>query len=183
MAEKEKFSLKAEIFDWFEAVGFSIVVVILIFTFFFRSAQVDGNSMLPTLQDGDRLVLLNTAVSGVSAGDIVVITQPTAVGHPIIKRVIATEGQVVNINFETGGVYVDDILLEESYINDRIRKQPSDCRKFPITVGPGKVFVMGDNRNASTDSRNEGVGEIDTRYIMGKAVFRLFPLKNAGTLS
>jgi len=179
---KEEFSLKTEIFDWFEAICFSMIAVILVFTLFIRSAQVEGDSMLPNLEGGDRLLLVNTAITDVEYGDIVVITQPTSVGHPIIKRVIATEGQTVNINFNTGNVYVDGILLEEPYILDNTRDIPNNCVKFPFTVSEGCVFVMGDNRNNSTDSRDASVGEIDKRYILGKAFLRIYPFEKAGAL-
>ncbi len=177
---KEEFSLKSEIFDWFEAICFSLIAVILVFTLFIRSAQVDGSSMLPTLIHEDRLILMNSAITGVKKGDIVVITQPTEIGGPLIKRVIATEGETVNIDFENGKVYVDDILLEETYINTPTTKVPYDSVEFPFTVSKGHVFVMGDNRNASTDSRSQSIGEIDTRYIIGKAVLRIYPFDSFG---
>ena len=182
MSVKEEFSLKTEIFDWFEAICFSMIAVILVFAVFIRSAQVDGDSMLPNLEGGDRLILVNTALTGVEYGDIVVITQPSTVGHPIIKRVIATEGQTIDIDFKAGKVYVDGILLEEPYIYDRIRTIPNNSVKFPFTVSEGCVFVMGDNRNNSTDSRDAGVGEIDTRYILGKAFLRIYPFEKFGKL-
>ncbi len=182
MTVKEEFSIKSEIFDWFEAICFSIVAIILVFTLFFRSAQVEGNSMLPNLHGGDRLLLVNPALSKPEVGDVVVITQPTSIGHPIIKRVIATEGQKVEIDYTTGNVYVDDILLEENYINEPISVIPNDPVQFPLTVEKGKVFVMGDNRNASSDSRDAGIGQIDIRYILGKAVFRILPFDSFGTI-
>lgn len=180
MTVKEEFSFKSEVFDWFEAICVSLITVMLVFTLVIRSAQVEGSSMLPTLQNQDRLLLLNSAIVGVETGDIVVITQPTAINAPLIKRVIATEGQTVNIDFSLGQVYVDGILIEEPYINELTKTMPSDCVDFPFTVSKGHVFVMGDNRNASSDSRNASIGEIDTRYIIGKAFFRLFPFENAG---
>lgn len=180
MTVKEEFSLKSEIFDWLEAICFSIIVVFLLFTVFIRPAQVVGDSMLPTLVDKDRLILVNNVISGIESGDIVVITQPSSIGHPIVKRVIATEGQTVDIDFSQGKVYVDGILLEEDYLNELTTSIPGNCVEFPFTVSEGHVFVMGDNRNNSTDSRDAGVGEIDKRYILGKAVFRFMPLNSAG---
>jgi len=180
MTVKEEFSLKSEIFDWFEAICFSIIAIFLVFTLFIRSAQVDGDSMLPTLKNFDRLLLVNTAITGVETGDIVVVTQPTSIGHPIIKRVIATEGETIDIDFLTGNVYVDGILIEEVYIKEPTTAIPNNCVEFPFTVSEGHVFVMGDNRNNSTDSRDADVGEIDERYILGKAFFRIFPFNTAG---
>ena len=138
--------------------------------------------MLPNYHEGDRLVLVNTALSKVETGDVVVITQPTAVGHPLIKRVIATEGQTVDINYITGEVKVDGVVLSEDYIMEPINSVPSDPVDYPFTVGEGKIFVMGDNRNASSDSRNAGIGEIDTRYILGKAIFRILPFESFGPI-
>lgn len=182
MAQDQEFSLKTEVFDWLEAIGFSIAAIILVFTLFFRTAQVEGSSMLPNLVSGDRVILVNTALSPIEREDVVVITQPTVIGQPLIKRVIATEGQKVFINYETGDVFVDDILLEEGYIKEKINEIPGDAVSFPLIVGEGKVFVMGDNRNASTDSRNAIVGEIDTRYILGKAVLRIFPFDSISVI-
>ncbi len=179
---KEEFSIKNEVFDWLEAICISIVAIVLVFSLFFRFADVEGASMTPTLSSKDKVVLLNTWISGVETGDIVVITQPTSVGHPIIKRVIATEGQTVDIDFSTGNVLVDGILIEEPYIKEKIKYFPNDPVSFPFTVSEGHVFVMGDNRNGSSDSRNAGIGEIDTRYIMGKAVLRVLPAKSFGTI-
>lgn len=182
MTVKEEFSIKSEIFDWFEAICFSIVAIILVFTLLFRSAQVEGSSMLPNYNEGDRLVLVNTALSKVETGDVVVITQPTSVGHPLIKRVIATEGQTVDIDYITGEVTVDGIVLSEDYIMEPINAVPYDPIELPLTVGKGKIFVMGDNRNASSDSRNAGIGEIDTRYVLGKAIFRILPFDALGPI-
>ena len=182
MKIQEEFSIKAEVFDWLEAICFSIVAIILVFTLLFRSAQVEGSSMLPNYHEGDRLVLINTALSKVETGDVVVITQPTSVGHPLIKRVIATEGQTVDINYVTGEVTVDDVVLSEDYIMEPINSVPLDPVEYPFTVGEGKIFVMGDNRNASSDSRNVGIGEIDTRYILGKAIYRILPFDSFGPI-
>lgn len=182
MKIQEEFSIKSEIFDWMEAICFSIVAIILVFTLFFRSAQVEGDSMLPNYRENDRLVLVNTVLSKVQTGDVVVITQPTAVGHPLIKRVIATEGQTVDIDYTTGRVTVDGVVLSEDYIMEPINSVPYDPIELPLTVGKGKVFVMGDNRNASSDSRNAGIGEIDTRYILGKAIYRILPFNSFGPI-
>ena len=182
MKIQEEFSIKSEIFDWLEAICFSLVAIILVFTLLFRSAQVEGSSMLPNYHEGDRLVLINTALSKVETGDVVVITQPTSVGHPLIKRVIATEGQTVDINYITGEVTVDGVVLSEDYIMEPINSVPLDPIEYPFTVGEGKIFVMGDNRNASSDSRNAGIGEIDTRYILGKAIYRILPFDSFGPI-
>lgn len=182
MEIKEKFSIKTEIFDWLEAICISIVAVILTFSLLFRSTLVEGSSMLPTLVNMDRLIIVNPVISKVEQGDIVVITQPSDFDKPLIKRVIATEGQTIDIDFTTGDVFVDGFLLEEKYIFEKIKDEPYNSVLFPFTVSEGCVFVMGDNRNASSDSRNAGIGEIDTRYIIGEAVFRIFPFENIGII-
>ncbi len=178
--EKQEFSIKNEVFDWLEAICISIVTIVLVFSFFFRFASVEGNSMLPTLHSKDKVVLLNTWISDIKEGDVVVITQPTSVGQPIIKRVIATEGQTIDIDYKTGNVYVDGILIEEPYIREKIRFQANNPVNYPFTVSKDHVFVMGDNRNDSSDSREAGIGEIDTRYILGKAILRVFPTNSFG---
>lgn len=180
MEIKEKFSVKTEVFDWLEAICVSIVAVILLFSLAFRSTLVEGYSMLPTLDNLDRVVIVNPVISKIEQGDVVVVTQPNNISQPLIKRVIATEGQTIDIDFNTGDVFVDGFLLEESYIREKIQGEPYDSVIFPFTVSEGCVFVMGDNRNESSDSRNAGIGEIDTRYIMGEAVLRIFPLDSFG---
>ena len=106
-------------------------------------------------------------------GDIVVLRKDTFLEEPIVKRVIATEGQTVDIDFVSGAVYVDGELLEEDYINEPTYVE--EGTEFPLTVPEGSIFVMGDNRNHSSDSRSSDLGTVDTRYVIGKAVFLLFP--------
>lgn len=182
MEIKEKFSVKTEVFDWLEAICVSIVAVILVFSLLFRSSLVDGTSMLPTLQNLDRVIIVNPIISKIEQGDIVVVNQPSDIGKPLIKRVIATEGQTIDIDFETGDVFVDGFLMSEPYILEKIHGEPYNSVLFPFTVSDGCVFVMGDNRNGSSDSRNAGIGEIDTRYIIGEAVFRIFPFDSFGII-
>lgn len=180
----EKGNMWQGLLDWVEAVAWAAVVVILLFGFVARSITVSGSSMVPTLQDGDRLLV--TCLHGqVERGDIVILNKETAViQEPIVKRVIATEGQTVDINFFTGEVTVDGQVLEEDYINEMIIDTPylNERMYFPLTVPEGEIFVMGDNRNASTDSRSISLGTVDERNIVGKAVLRFMPLSQAGML-
>ena len=178
--DKQGFCLSTEIYEWFEAIVFSVTVVILVFTFIFRIVGVDGGSMVPTLHNEDRVILTNLFYEP-KAGDIVVCALPDR--KPIIKRIIAMEGQSVDINYETDQVFVDGKELDQSYINEADIYPPNGADvQFPITVPPGQIFVMGDNRNHSLDSRASVTGTIDKRYILGKAIFRIFPFNAIGPL-
>ena len=128
--------------------------------------------MSPTLSDGD-WVAVNGVVSRYEYGDIIVITQPWEKNVPFIKRVIAVGGDVVNIDFNTREVFVNGEKLDEPYIAEPTRLYYDVS--FPLTVEEGKLFVMGDNRNNSLDSRSSRIGLVDERYVLGKAVFRLYP--------
>lgn len=162
-----------QFFDIISSFFLAIIIILLCFTFLFRVANVDGRSMMPTLYDGDWLV-----VSGhqtYERGDIVIITQPNDLNEPLVKRVIAVGGEMININFETGDVFVNGEKLDEPYIREATKKQFDVT--FPYIVPEGCIFAMGDNRNDSLDSRSSRIGCIDQRYILGKAVFRVLPIK------
>ena len=187
--KKEIFSLKAEIFDWLEIVVTAIILLVVLFTFVFKIVTIDGRSMMNTLKEGEKVVISNIGYEP-QHGDIVVIsrnmnniTSGNDQSAPIIKRIIATEGQTVNIDFSAGVVYVDGVALDEPYTRTPTNLQ-NDIR-FPVVVPSGCVFVLGDNRNDSTDSRSSMIGEegmIDTRYILGKALYRIFPFDGFGGL-
>jgi len=158
------------IYEFLRTVLLAVLIVMFILVFLFRSAAVDGNSMNPTLQDGDRL-LLSTISNNYERGDIVVIHRDD--DEPLIKRVIAVGGDTIDINFITGTVTVNGEVLEEDYIADRTYLQYVDGPEFPLTVPENQVFVMGDNRNDSLDSRSGTVGLVDTRDILGKMLVDL----------
>lgn len=162
------------IFDLCSSVIAAMVIIFVIFTFICRPTSVVGESMLPTLQNGDWLI--TTREKEYKYGDIVIVTQPNIHNEPLVKRVIATEGQMIDINITSGQVFVDGVEIDEPYIKE-LTKTARDA-KFPLQVEKGKVFVMGDNRNNSSDSRSKGVGQIDTRYILGKARVRILPFGN-----
>ncbi|MEG0691513.1 MAG: signal peptidase I [Oscillospiraceae bacterium] len=175
--EKDKFNLKKEIFSWVETLIISLIIVSLIITFVGRMMNVDGSSMEPTLHDKDRII--TTSIHGAyQYNDVVVIRRKGDTS--LVKRIIALEGDKVDINFETGCVYVNDKLLTEPFINE-ITMNPIDF-KGPVVVPEGHVFVMGDNRNHSDDSRNSKIGMIDERNIFGKVIFRMFPLNKMGKI-
>lgn len=155
-----------------------ITVMMILFLLVFRVVVVSGTSMNDTLADGDYLLLLsNVFYKDPQAGDIVVASKDSFEnGVPIVKRVIATEGQTVDIDFKTNTVYVDGVALDEPYILDNTTYiYSSDRLSFPLVVDEGCVFVLGDNRAVSCDSRSPQVGLIDRREILGKAVFLFFP--------
>ena len=159
-------------YDFVSVICTAVLMIMILFTFVFRFVGVTGDSMNPTLYDNDWL-LVKTVNSGYERGDIIISTQPNAFNEPIVKRVIATGGQTVNINFETGEVFVDGELLYEDYIADPTTN-PEDV-SFPVTVPEGCLFVMGDNRLHSTDSRSNAIGMLDEKYIIGKVKFRIMP--------
>ncbi len=174
-------SLIANSFEWAEALITSLIAVVILFTFLFRVVNVSGPSMLPNLQSNDRVVLSSYFYKP-HRGDVVVITHTQKLTEPIIKRVIALENQTVNIDAQTGMVSVDGVVLDESaYIENGIT-QPSDYT-FPLTVPKGHVFVLGDNREVSNDSRSIDVGMIDERYILGKAEMIIFPFDRFGMIN
>lgn len=157
-----------------------VSVILLVFLLLFRIIVVTGDSMYSTLWDGDYLLLMsNLLYPDPEAGDIVVVSkQSYDDGAPIVKRVIATEGQIVDIDFENGIVYVDGLPIEEEYINTPTNRQ--EGMSFPLIVEKGCYFVMGDNRNNSRDSRSPDIGQIDKREILGKAIFLMLPGTDGG---
>ena len=168
---------RMEALDWLYCLVFAIVIVILICAFFARPIVVYGSSMVPTLEERN-LVLINMLSGQYERGDVVVVRKASFMPTPIIKRVIATEGQTVDIDFTEGVVYVDGVALDEPYINAPTH-EPEDFTE-PVTVPEGCVFVMGDNRNRSTDSRSARVGCLETQLILGKVFLRLTPLNKFG---
>ncbi len=163
-----------DLYEWVQALVCSVLAVVLVFTFAVRLIGVDGHSMVPTLQDGDRMLVLNSMLyNDYRYGDVVVLRKESFLTEPIVKRVIATAGQTVDIDFGAGIVYVDGEALEEDYINEPTFTE--EGMEFPLTVPEGSIFVMGDNRNHSDDSRNSRLGTVDTRYVIGKAVLLAFP--------
>ena len=166
-------------YEWVQTLVYVVLAVVLLFTFVGRLSRVQGESMRETLQDRDLLLVLNGYLCGsYEAGDIVIAQRGDFNdGAPIVKRAIATEGQTVDIDFETGSVYVDGAELDEPYIRERT--YTPEGVTFPLTVPEGCVFVLGDNRNDSKDSRHTELGAVDTRKILGKAVFVLIPGKTA----
>lgn len=165
-----KNKLLTSVYDFASTVLSSVLVICIIFTFFFKVSTVSGQSMENTLYNGDTLIV-SAIAKNIEYGDVVIISQPNAYSKVLIKRVIAVGGQTVEFDYEKGSVSVDGIVLNEHYIKEDMVVSPLMQNKF--VVPEGNLFVMGDNRNHSADSRDIGVGMIDEDYIIGKVLYRL----------
>ena len=180
--EHERTDVFSKVFEWVETFTVYFAIGLFIILMFFRHSPVVGTSMVPTLHNND-LLIVSQFMYTPKAGDIIVCQSETyGLETPLVKRIIATGGQTVRIDYESWTVTVDGVTLSEDYINrpiasDNIMK-PSDWLLSEFTVPEGYLFVMGDNRNGSTDSRSSSVGFIDERYVMDKVAVKLFPLKD-----
>lgn len=209
MAKKEK-SIGREIFEWSYSIVIAVIIAFLIKGFLFDIVKVDGQSMFPTLHNNDRLIVTKLGYSPKQGDivildsnydareeyfDMLALSESSediggfrrlkeSFNLPdsckkvyFVKRIIATEGQTVDIR--GGEVYVDDEKLDEPYFDGETYPIDSNV-KFPFTVSEGHVFVMGDNRGNSTDSRSSRLGEVDENAILGKSQFRLYPFNSIG---
>ncbi len=171
------------LYEWGHSIIAAVVVVVILLTFVFRLVNIDGRSMVNTLQNDDKVIITNFMYTP-EVGDIVVIPAGEIYPKPIIKRIIALEGQKVHIDYKTGNVFVDGVLLDEkAYISsDTINNNPEtpDATSLSVTVPEGEAFVMGDNRAESLDSRR--LGTVKTADIIGKAQFVIFPFNHFGYL-
>lgn len=159
-----------------------LIIICVVFLLLFRVVVVSGTSMNMTLLDGDYLLLVSNLFYGSpEQGDVIVASKASFDdGKPIVKRVIATEGQTVDII--NGIVFVDGKAIEEDYLSPGLTTHSSGGVTFPLTVEEGCVFVMGDNRSNSRDSRYPEIGLIDEREILGKAIFLFLPGTNKDTV-
>ena len=173
-------SLKLDLYFWLQALVMALVALILIFTLVGRIIGVDGSSMVPTLHHGDMLILQSLGYKP-RQNDVVVLTKESFMEQPIVKRVIAVGGQTVDIDYTKNTVYVDGVALDEPYINELME----DLGPESIThaeVPEGSIFVMGDNRNHSSDSRSPRLGVVDERYVLGRALMVLLPFQDFGVI-
>lgn len=192
-SSKPKTTLIKEIFDYFELFIFSACAVLLLFSFATRICRVDGPSMLNTLHDSEMLLVTDVFYTP-ERGDIVVFhqtgDQPSDLNEPIVKRVIATEGEWIDIKNADGKLYVtvydsnfeNPIVLDEYYAryDDGVSYYKYDV--YPLQVPEGCTFVMGDNRGNSLDSRSTSIGFVDNRRMLGKVVCRLIPFDKFGKI-
>lgn len=167
------------LYDFLDDLIIYIAILFLILSFFFRVTTVSGISMQPSLYDGNRLLLFSAFYTP-ERGDIIVLSQPNGVTGEFdknkIKRVIGVAGDEIDINYVNGRVYRNGEALYEPYLTDLINGPSSQYpMTFPLTVPEGQLFVLGDNRNNSLDSRDEQVGLVDERYVLGKAILRFWP--------
>ena len=178
---EEKGNPALQLYLWLQALVTALVSITLIFTFIGRITPVNGTSMEPTLRHGD-LMLVQTIGYTPRQGDIVVLTKAfDAADGPIVKRVVATGGQSVYINYLAGTITVDGAVLEEPYLKEDMAA-PDYAHITTVTVPEGAIFVMGDNRNHSSDSRHVTLGPVDSRYVIGGARFVFFPFQDVGTI-
>ena len=177
--EKKEKDPKGNAYDWIESLVTAIVACIIIFLFLFRVVNVQGSSMVPTLRESDKIVISRLA-RDFKYGDIVVLTKTAFDDESIVKRVIATEGQTIDIDFDEGIVTVDGEVLQEPYIAEKTKRQMDF--NGPVTVPEGCIFCMGENPTPRTDSRRSIIGMIDTRCVLGRVVLRLWPLNKIGAV-
>ncbi len=185
----KKNSLMKEVWEWVQAIVIAVVVALLLRNYVLTLAKVDGQSMEPTLQHADRLYVNRVAYTP-EKGDVIIFEPASDPGRPYIKRVIATEGDTVYIDFETGDVYVNDKIIDEPYIKEPTHRKDAYIdfliwsghysKEEPIKIEEGYFWAMGDNRNNSSDSR--ALGPIPVKELIGHATFRFWPLNNMGTV-
>ena len=180
-AAGEAATMVQELYQTLRSLVGIVLVIIALFTFVLRVTVVDGRSMENTFHHGD--VVLTWALGyDPEPGDVVVLTKTSFREQSIIKRVIATEGQTVYVDYLTSTVFVDGVALDEPYIKERMHMLYFGEGINNVTVPEGCVFVMGDNRNDSSDSRDPSLGIVDERCIIGKAAFVVFPFTAFGAV-
>lgn len=169
-----KSEVTSTVFDWLGSLFMALICVLVVMTFVFRVIDVDGTSMEPTLLDSDKVVITDLFYTP-APGDVIVISHGEKYAKPLVKRVIAVEGQELRIDFDSNEVYVDGALVQEDYIQGNTIRGDKPEEEINGVIPEGKVFVMGDNRTVSLDSRYYEVDLIDTTAIIGKAQVVVIP--------
>ncbi|MBQ9663202.1 MAG: signal peptidase I [Oscillospiraceae bacterium] len=173
--------LRLDMYDWIQSLMVALVICIALFIFVVRIIDVSGSSMWPTLKNGDKMIVSDLFYKP-KYGDVIVFkTDSYDPNKALVKRVIATEGQEISIDFDRGVVYIDGSPLEEDYVAELTTTKLDFIG--PQKVPEGCIFVMGDNRNASTDSRKKEIGMVDERMILGRAYYVAFPTGDMGWIS
>ncbi len=179
---EDKGSVKLDLYFWMQALTMALVFLVITFTLVGRVITVVGSSMLPTLHEGD-LMLLQSVGYEPKRGDVVVLRKSSFMAEPVVKRVIAVAGDPVKVDYEHHCVYVNGEPLDEPYINElMVDPRRSDLSVLDVTVPEGSIYVLGDNRNHSSDSRNERLSTVDTRYVLGRALFVFLPFGHFGAI-
>ena len=176
--ETEKKSMQREIFEWIQAIAIAVVLALVVRSFLFTVVRVYGQSMEPTLHHNERMIVWRLGYEP-EVGDIIIFESPENKKTYWVKRVIATEGQTVKIDYSENSVYVDGEKLDEAYLGEEMFEPVISGNITEITVPEDEVFAMGDNRNHSKDSRF--VGCISEDNIVGKSVLRFWPLNKFST--
>ena len=171
----------SSVYDWIRCILFAIAIVVFCLTFLFRLVDVEGSSMDTTLATNDKVIVTNLFYTP-QDGDIIVISHGAEYSNPIIKRVIATEGQTIKLDYENDKIIVDGIEISEPYLDGSTFGGNMGDNDIPEVIPEGKVFVMGDNRRVSMDSRSTEIGLIDVSNVIGKAQFVAFPFSQFGYL-
>ena len=179
----EKTSFGKELFFWGQALVIALVVLVLVNTFVVRISSVGGTSMVPTLHDQDRVIVQIIGFDKPNRGDIVVLMTKFFGSDPLVKRVIALGGDTIDIDSVTGDVSVNGTVINEPYIAEMIQQQHRGDFAYPYKVPDNCVFVMGDNRNHSSDSRVAYVGPIPYDQIIGRVIYRVLPIKDFGKIA
>ena len=181
-SDPQKGSFRMDLYFWMQALAVALVALILTFTLAGRVIKVVGDSMLPTLHENDLMILHSIGYTP-KQGDIVVLRKSSFMSDPVVKRVIATEGQHVTVDYMNHCVLVDGVPLEEPYILELMQDpNRSDMPVVDVTVPEGSIYVLGDNRNHSSDSRSERLGTVDTRYVLGRVLCILLPFDHFGAV-
>lgn len=178
-SEETVVNIHKETYEWIQCLVVALLFCVLIFMFLARVIDVRGRSMEPTLIEGDKIVITRLA-GDYERGDIVVLRKEAFRAEPIVKRIIAVGGDTIDIDFEAGIVYINGAPLDEPYVNELTYDQEDFVG--PVEVPEGSVFVMGDNRNMSSDSRKAAIACVDERFILGKVVFRIWPFNKFGAM-